>query len=229
MKQLNSLSIFFTFILLLLTPSLAAAMLDAKTVEIPYQIDNSDRIVIGTVSKMIDYGKYTIFTITVNEWLYNPLPAKTIKVRTETGTNFWTEDEAEFTLNESVLIMLKDADLNKQLFRVTFGFPGKRPAADRDAVIEELKTQGKWPEENQTGNKTNETKTVENTEKEGQQEEDQTVNDTNDTKTTENTGTTTEQEENSNSTRKQNTAPFMSPLWMLATLLGAVTYVRRKK
>ncbi|MDR7666406.1 hypothetical protein RG963_11565 [Methanosarcina sp. Z-7115] len=227
MKQLNSLSIFFALILLLLTPSLAAAMLDAKTDEIPYQIDNSDRIVIGTVSKMIDYGKYTIFTITVNEWLYNPLPAKTIKVRTETGTNLWTEDEAEFTLNESVLIMLKDADLNKQLFRVTFGFPGKRPASDRDAVIKELKTQGKWPEENQTGNKTNETEIVENTGALDKQEGNQTVNDANDTKTTENTGTTTEKEENSNQTRKPNTTPFISPVWVLSALLGAVTYMRR--
>ena len=87
MKQLNSLSIFFTLILLLLVPNLAAAMLDAEAAEIPYQINNSDRIVIGTVSKMIDIRSYTIYTITVKEWLYNPLPAKTIKVRTEIGTN----------------------------------------------------------------------------------------------------------------------------------------------
>ena len=229
MKQLNSLSIFFTLILLLLVPNLAAAALPAETAEIPYQINYSDRIVIGTVSKIIDYGNYTIFTITVNEWLYNPLPAKTIKVRTETGTNFWTEDEAEFTLNESVLIMLKDADLNKQLFSVATGFPGKHPASDRDAVIKELKTQGKWPEENQTGNKINETEVVDNTGALDKQEGNQIVNGTNYTGVTENTGTVDKQEENSNSTRKPNTTPFISPVWVLAALLGAVTYVRRKK
>jgi hypothetical protein len=85
--------------LLLLVPNLAAAVLDAEAAEIPYQINNSDRIAIGAVSKIIDYGRYTITTITVNEWLYNSLPAKTIRVRTETGSNYWTEDEAEFTYN----------------------------------------------------------------------------------------------------------------------------------
>jgi len=229
MKQLNLFSILFTLILLLLVPNLAAAMLDAKTAEIPYQIDNSDRIAVGTVSNIIDYGRYTITTITVNEWLYNPLPAKTIEVRTETGSNYWTEDEAEFTLNESVLIMLKDSDLNKQLFSVTFGFPGKHPVADRDAVIEELKAQGKWLEENQTENKTNETEVVENTGTVDEQEENQIENKTNDTGMTENTGKSGEQEGNSTSTQKPNTTPFISPVWVLAAVLGTVTYVRRTK
>ena len=125
--------------------------------------------------------------------------------------------------------MLKDENLDKQLFSVTFGFPGKHPVSDRDAVIKELKTQGKWPEENQTGNKTNETEIVDNTGIVGQQEENQTVNDANDTKTTENTGTTTEQEENSNQTRKPNTTPFMSPICVLAAMLGTIIYIRRKQ
>lgn len=225
MKRLNLFSILFTLMLLLLVPNLAAALLDAKTAEIPYQIDNSDRIAVGTVSKIIDYGRYTIITITVNEWLYNPLPAKTIEVRTETGSNYWTEDEAEFTLNESVLIMLKDSDLDKQLFSVTFGFPGKHPVADRDAVIEELKAQGKWLEENQTENKANETEVVENIGTVDEQEENQTENKTNDTGMTENTGKSGEQEGNSTSTQKPNTTPFISPVWVL----GTVTYVRRTK
>ena len=76
MKRRNLFSILFTLMLLLLAPNLAAAALAPETAEIPYQINNSDRIVIGTVSKIIDYGRYTITTITVNEWLYNPLPAK---------------------------------------------------------------------------------------------------------------------------------------------------------
>ncbi|MEN6293505.1 MAG: hypothetical protein ABFD07_16015 [Methanobacterium sp.] len=166
MKQLISFLILFIFTTLLLTPNLAAASLPAETTEIPYQINYSDRIITGTVNRIVDYGSYTIITITVNEWLYNPLPAKTIRVRTETGSNFWTEDEAEFTHNESVLVMLKDKDLDKQLFSVATGFPGKYPASDRDAVIKELKTQGKWKKEDQIADKTNNTEITANTDKE---------------------------------------------------------------
>lgn len=230
MKRLNLFSILFTLMLLLLVPDLVAAMLDAKTAEIPYQINNSDRIAAGTVSKITDYGRYTIITITVNEWLYNPLPVKTIRVRTETGSNFWTEDEAEFTtLNESVLLMLKDKDLNKQLFSVTFGFPGNHPASDRDAVIEELKAQDKWKEENQTENKTNETEVIENIGTVDKQEENQTENKKNDTGMTENTGTTGEQKESSNQIKKSNTTPFMSPVSMIVAVIGAIVYIRRKR
>ncbi|PAV10966.1 hypothetical protein ASJ81_12190 [Methanosarcina spelaei] len=229
MKHLNLFSILFTLILLFLVPNLAAAMLVAETAEIPYQINNSDRIMIGTVSKITDYGRYTITTITVNEWLYNPLPAKTIQVRTESGSSFWTEDEAEFTThNESVLLMLKDKDLNKQLFSVTFGFPGKHPISDRDAVVKELKAQGKWPEENQTENKTNETEIVENTKTENKQE-DQNVDSINDTKTAENTETTDEKEESSNKTQKPKATPFMSPVSVIAVMLGTVIYLKRKR
>lgn len=229
MKHLNLFSILFTLILLFLVPNLAAAMLVPETAEIPYQINNSDRIMIGTVSKITDYGRYTITTITVNEWLYNPLPAKTIQVRTESGSSFWTEDEAEFTThNESMLLMLKDKDLNKQLFSVTFGFPGKHPVSDRDAVVKELKAQGKWPEENQTENKTNETEIVENTKTENEQE-DQNVDSINDTKTAENTETTDEKEESSNQTQKPNNTPFMSPVSVIVALLGTVVYLKRKR
>lgn len=229
MKRLNLLSIIFTITLLLLVPNLAAAMLDAKTAEIPYQINNSDRIMVGTVSKVIDYGRYTITTIAVNEWLYNPLPAKTIKVRTETGSSHWTEDEAEFTKNESVLIMLKEVDIDKQLFNVTFGFPGKHPATDRDTVIKELKTQGKWLEENQIENKTDETKQIENADFVGKQEENQTGNKTNDTGMTENAETADQNKESSSQTQKSNTTPFMSPVYVLAVILGVIIYVRRKQ
>ncbi|HWQ49297.1 MAG TPA: hypothetical protein VN414_10205 [Methanosarcina sp.] len=203
-------------------------MLDEKTAEIPYQINNSDRIVIGTVSKIDIYRSYTIYTITVKEWLYNPLPVKNIKVKSKIGANLWVEDEAEFTKKESALIMLKNVDLDKQLFSVTFGFPGKHPAADRDAVIEELKAQGKWPEENQTGNKKNETEVVENIGTVDKQEGNQTENQTNNTGMTENAGTTGKQEENSNQTQKSNTTPFMSSVCVFAVMIGAVVYLKRK-
>ncbi len=137
--------------LLFLTVSPAAAELIAESAEIPYQVNHSDRIAIGTVSDIEPHYDYTIFTITVEEWLYNPLPAETIKVRTETGTGVWTEDQPEFEENEEVLLMLKDIDLEDRLFKVSVEFPGKRPVSDRDAVIEELKVQGKWQEGNETG------------------------------------------------------------------------------
>lgn len=225
MRCLNLFSILFTLILLLLVPNLAAASFTAEAGEIPYQINNSDRIIIGTVSRVDTHSDYTIATITVNEWLYNPLPAKTIEVMNIIGL----EDEAEFTQNESVLLMLKDKRPDKHVFLMFVGSLGKRPISDRDAVIEELKSQGKWQDENQTGNMTNETEAVENMEMEDGQEEDQNVNDTNDTKTTENTGTTTEQDEKSNQTQKSNTTPFMSPVCVFAVMLGAVIYIRRKR
>ncbi len=79
MKQFISFSILFTLTLLLFTSNLAAAALSSETAEIPYQLNYSDRIVTGTVSRMVEYSNYTIITVTVNEWLYNSLPVKTIK------------------------------------------------------------------------------------------------------------------------------------------------------
>jgi hypothetical protein len=165
MKQLNLLSILITFVLLLLTPSLTAAMISEEATKIPYQVSNSDRIIIGTVSKIDEYNKYTIFTITVKEWLYNPLPTETINVRTESGTNSWTEDEVELAFNESALLFLKDENLDKQLFRVPLGV--KYSVSDRDAVIEELKYQGKWQDKNPIGNMSRNTGTEKSSEKEG--------------------------------------------------------------
>jgi len=153
MNQFNSFSLILVLLLLILVPNIATASLDSTTTEIPYQINNSDRIVIGAVSGINVYSDHTIYTITVKEWLYNPLPIDTIKVKTKVGTNIWVEDEAELTKNESALLMLQDLDANNQLFRVTFGFPGKRPVSDRDAVIKELKAQDKWQEENSTTQK----------------------------------------------------------------------------
>jgi hypothetical protein len=158
--------------------------------------------VIGTVSEIHTYDDYTDNTITVKEWLYNPIPAETIRVRTEMGTNLWVEDEAEFTLNESVLLMLKDENIDKQLFRVPAG--SKDSVSDRDAVIEELKAQGKWQDQNQIVNKTN------------------------NTGMSNNKGTASEQDENSNLTPKSKNTPFISPIWVFATVLGAVIYTKKE-
>lgn len=229
MKRLSSFSmLLFTFVLLFLTLNLAVASFASEALEIPYQINNSDRIVIGTVSNVDMFRDHTIATITVSEWLYNPLPTETIKVRSERGTNIKTEVEVEFIQNESVLLMLNDVDLNKQLFRVGIGVPGKHPVSDRDAVIEELKAQGKWQGEGQAGNKTNETETIENTQTASKQEENVTENKTVDNGKTENTGTAGKQEGKSNDTKLKST-PFISSFWVLAAVLGAVMYVRKRK
>jgi hypothetical protein len=192
MKPAHLPSILFTLILLLLVPGPASALLIPEAAEVPYQINNSDRIVIGTVSGIDIHYDYTIFTITVEEWLYNSLPAETIKVRTETGKYVWTEDQAEFTLNEFVLLMLRDEDPDKQLFSVSVGFPGKRPVSDRGAVIEELKVQGKWREENKAEKETN------------------------------NAGMADEQSADSNPPSDVENAPFTGILWVIVALLGAV-------
>jgi hypothetical protein len=229
MKRLNLFSILFTLMLLLLVPNLTAASLSAETTEIPYQINNSDRIAIGTVSEIHTYETYTRYSISIQEWLYNPLPMKTIEVESKIGSNLWVEDQVEFAKNESALIMLEDVNLNKQLFSVTFGFPGKHPIFDRDAVIKELKIQGKWSEENQIENKTNEAKKIENAELLGKQKENQTENKTNNTGMTENTGTTGKKGENTNNNQKSNVTPFMSPICIIASMIGAIVYVKRKQ
>lgn len=203
MRQLNSLYI-ITLILLLAAPNIAAASFASEAAEIPYQINNSDHIIIGTVTEIDSHYNYSIITVKVEEWLYNPLPTEVIKVRTEVGTNVLTETEADFNLKESALLMLKDENLDELLFRVAIGDPGKHPVSDRDAVIEELKTQGKWEEENQTVDKTKDTEISGNREGAG------------------------EQEEGSNTTKESKTTPFISPVWAFAGILGAITYARRK-
>lgn len=204
MKQLSLFSLSLTFALLLLALPLAAALFTPEASEVPYQINNSDRIVIGTVSGINIADYYTNNTITVKEWLYNPLPTKTIIVRTNIGANASTEDEAEFTENEPVLLMLKDQRPDKGVFYMSFGFLGKHPVSDRDAVIKELKAQGKWKGENQSGSNTS------------------------NTKVTTNTGTVDHQEEKSNPTQKSNDTPFIRFFWVLAIVLGAILYTKRK-
>jgi len=100
--------------------------------------------------------------------------------------------------------MLNDINLDQQLFSVSIGEPGKHPVSEREAVIEELKVQGKWQEDNQI------------------------VDETDDTGVTENAETWGKQEERSNTTQESKSTPFISPVWTLAAILGAITYARRK-
>jgi len=135
MKQIH---LMFALILLLASTNVATAMLIAETAEIPYQINNSDRIIIGTVTEIQPFYDHTIVTIGVDEWLMNPLSTETITVRTKIGTNLWTEDEPTFALNETIILMLEDVSIGEDRFGVVFGEPGKHPLSDRDAVLQEL-------------------------------------------------------------------------------------------
>lgn len=84
-------------------------------------------------------------------------------------------------------------------------FREKNPISDRDSMIEELKAQEKWKGENQTENKTN------------------------DAGMSDNTVTVGKQEGNFNSTPESKSSPFISSVWVLAVVIGAVKYVRKKK
>ena len=135
MKQIN---ILFALILLLVSTNVATAELIAEAAEIPYQINHSDRIIIGTVTDIQQFYDHTIVTIGVDEWLMNPLSTESITVRTKIGTNVVTEDEPTFAPNETMILMLEDVNINEDRFGVVFGEPGKHPLSDRDAVLQEL-------------------------------------------------------------------------------------------
>ena len=135
MKQIN---ILFVLILLLASTNVATAIFSAEAGEIPYQINHSDRIIIGTVTDIQIFYDHTTMTIGVEEWLMNPLSTETITVRTKIGKFIWTEDEPTFALNETIILMLEDVNIDDNRFRVVFGEPGKHPVSDRDAVLQEL-------------------------------------------------------------------------------------------
>jgi len=125
----------FALILILASANTATASLTNEAYEIPYQVQEADRIIIGTVTDVKLSYDHTIVTIEVDEWLQNPLPAKTITIRTERGKNVWVEDEASFTANETVLLMLEDVKVSENRFKVLWGVPGKHPVPDRHEVL----------------------------------------------------------------------------------------------
>ncbi|MCZ7392840.1 MAG: hypothetical protein ABOK23_00670 [Candidatus Methanoperedens sp.] len=105
--------------------------------EISFQVNHTDRIIIGTVKELHPSFEYTDVVISVDEWLKNPLPKTEITVRTEQGANAFTAGAAKFSLGEKVLLMLKDVDAEKGTFSMPFMELGKRPVSDRDAVVKE--------------------------------------------------------------------------------------------
>lgn len=61
--------------------------------------------------------------------------------------------------------MLKDQRADEGIFQMSLGFLGKHQVSDRDAVIEALKAQGKWKEEDKKGNKEEKFNTTEESNK----------------------------------------------------------------
>ena len=153
MKQIN---ILFALILLLASTNVATAELIAEAAEIPYQINHSDRIIIGTVTDIQQFYDYTIVTIGVDEWLMNSLSTESITVRTKIGTNVITEDEPTFAPNETIILMLEDVNISEDRFGVVFGEPGKHPLSDRDAVLQELDAREQAQNEGNSGDEVDE-------------------------------------------------------------------------
>ena len=200
----------------------------------------SDMIVIGTVKEIlpakwntvdgkqpnkspselspIDDLIYTDIIINVDKYLKNPLSSNKVIVRVIYGTvgsiTMTSDAEPRFEMGEKVLLYLsKDTksstkDIGSEHFIVTDFFKGKFTltddgkaiGTDENTTLEELLSTI-----NQTDNKTN------------------------DTLMSDNTGTAGKQEGNLNSTPESKSTPFINSVWVLAVVLGAVTYVRKAK
>ncbi len=106
--------------------------------EIPYRVNHSDRIVIGTIKELSPSFEYTDVIISVDEWLKNPLPRNEITVRTEQGTNAFIAGAANFSVGEKALLMLRDIDAGKGKFSMPFMELGKHPVSDRNEVAKEI-------------------------------------------------------------------------------------------
>ena len=135
---MRHISTLLALLLIIASANAASAMLVEEAGEIPYQVSRADRIVAGTVTDVQAFHDHTIATIEVDCWLKNPLPAETITVRTECGTNVRTEDEASFAANETAILMLGDVDVSEHRFRMVCGEVGKHPISDRDAILKAL-------------------------------------------------------------------------------------------
>lgn len=161
---------------------------------------------------------YTDIVISVDKYLKNSLLSKEVTVRVEggkVGNDILTvEPVPSFKIGEKVLLYLvKDdspgtKDIGPEHFTVTGAIQGKFTLTDDGNAIR--------PDENTTLDELLSTIN-------------QTTNRTNDTVKPGNARTVSNQEENSNSTPESKSAPFVSSVWVLAALLGAVLFVRQKQ
>lgn len=138
MDKIATYALLGMFALGLFSTTAVSTSWDPVAREIPYQVNHSDRIVIGTVKELRPSFEYTDVVISVDEWLKNPLPRNEITVRTERGTNAFTVGAANFSVGEKALLMLRDIDAGKGKFSMPFMELGKRPVSDRDEVVKEI-------------------------------------------------------------------------------------------
>lgn len=101
--------------------------------EIPFQVNHSDRIVIGTVKELRSSFDFIDVLIRVDEWLKNPLPKEEIIVRI--GRPNIGPPRVNFSVGEKALLMLEDAEVEKGRFKLLNLDLGKHPVSDRDEVI----------------------------------------------------------------------------------------------
>jgi len=135
MNKLAVYALLGIFAFVSLSNSAVSTLWDPEAREIPFQVNHSDRIVIGTVKELHPSLEYTDVIISVDEWLKNPLPKNEITVRTEQGTVAITMGAANFSVGEKVLLMLNDDNIEKGRFKMVFMELGKHPVSDRDEVI----------------------------------------------------------------------------------------------
>ena len=189
----------------------------------------------------IDHLNDTIYTdivISVDEYLKNPLSSNEVIIRSIGGTteniSMTSDAEPSFKTGEKVLLYLsKDddpstKDIGPEHFIVTDYYEGKFTLTDDGKAIGHVETttldelliidDGKAIGHVETTTLDELLSTI-----------NQTANKTNDTGMSNNTGTTGQQEGNSNSAPESKTAPFIRSLWALATVIGAVSYVRKTK
>ncbi|WP_440956209.1 hypothetical protein ACSAZK_04495 [Methanosarcina sp. Mfa9] len=126
------------FLLVFTSTTASATSWPPEVLEISYQVDHSDRIIVGYVSNIEQFGNHTVVTIKVDEWLMNPLPEEEIIVVTEIGTGYELVGEPKFTENETVILMLDDVNVSENRFRVGWGEFGKHPISDKEAISREI-------------------------------------------------------------------------------------------
>jgi hypothetical protein len=138
MDKIATYALLGIFAFVVFSNSAVATSWDPEARDIPFQVNHSDRIVIGTVKELRPSSEYTDVIISVDEWLKSPLPRNEITVRTDRGTNAFTVGAANFNAGEKALLMLRDIDTGKGKFSMPFMELGKRPVSDRDHVVKEI-------------------------------------------------------------------------------------------
>ncbi|WP_052286225.1 hypothetical protein [Methanococcoides burtonii] len=131
-------------VLILTSTSSASSLVTEETDDMQYQVNHSDTIIVG---KVVDIN-FAIFTIEIEEWLKNPQPTENITVTTFVGFGVPNEDYVHFSINETVILMLrKDTLINESMFRVVSGSYGKHPVSDKDEIVKAIEFENEIDEE----------------------------------------------------------------------------------